>query len=42
MLKNLPAMQETGSTPGSGKCPGEFLGQRSLTGTVHGITKSWA
>ena len=26
MVKNLPAMQETGSTPGSERCPGEGNG----------------
>ena len=51
MVKNLPAMWETRvqslgwedplekvrlPTP----VPGEFHGQRSLAGTVHGVTKS--
>ena len=47
-VKNLPAMQETGSIPGSGRSPGGGHGnplQSSCLGnpmtTVHGTAKSW-
>ena len=53
MVKNLPALWETWvlslgqeDTWEKGMAtpvflPGEFHGQRSLVGTVHGVTKSW-
>ena len=54
IVKNLPQCGTAGLIPGSerspregnGKSPvflsGEFHGQRSLVGTVHGVTKNWA
>ena len=48
MVKNLPAMQETGSIPGLGRSPGEgnvyplqYSGlENSMDYIVHGVTKS--
>ena len=47
MVKNLPAMQETGSVTGGGRSPGEGNGNRlqdsclgNLAAIVHEIAKS--
>ena len=49
LVKNLPAMRDLGSIPGSGRSPGEGNGyplqysdlENSRDYTVHGVAKSW-
>ena len=48
LVKNVPAMQETGSIPGLGRSPGEGKGyplqysglENSMDSIVHGIEES--